>query len=201
MLASITPLGERGRQSRWGVTATMYVIGSLIGGAAIGAAAGLLGWVALGGIDSLGAVGLRARVAALAATLAVGMAWELARGGVPGPRRQVDERWLDRYRGWVYGLGYGAQLGAGLTTVVVSSSVYIVPVAAVLTARPPIGGAIGAVAGGLRGVSVLVARPVVSPQRLVAFHVRMRLIERPVRTAALASQLALACVAAIAAGV
>jgi phage-related tail protein len=201
MLASITPLGERGRQSRWGVTATMYVIGSLIGGAAIGAAAGLLGWVALGGIGSLGAVGLHARVAALAATLAVGMAWELARGGVPGPRRQVDERWLDRYRGWVYGLGYGAQLGAGLTTVVVSSSVYIVPVAAALTARPPIGGVIGAVSGGLRGVSVLVARPVVSPQRLVAFHARMHLIERPVRLATLASQLALACVAAIAAGV
>jgi hypothetical protein len=67
----------------------------------------------------------------------------------PGPRRQVDERWLDRYRGWVYGLGYGAQLGVGVTTVIVSSAVYVVPVAAFLSARPSTGGAIGAVAGAL----------------------------------------------------
>ncbi|HUA43941.1 MAG TPA: hypothetical protein VMA77_01860 [Solirubrobacteraceae bacterium] len=201
MLASITPLGERGRQSSWRVTATLYVLGSLAGGAAIGALSGLLGWLALGGIGTLGSVGLHARVAALAAMLAAGLAWELARGRVPGPRRQVDERWLDRYRAWVYGLGYGAQLGAGLTTVVVSSAVYIVPGAAVLSARPLTGGLIGAVAGGLRGVTVLTAAQVVTPQRLVAFHARMRLIERPVRAVALVAQLALACLASIAAGV
>jgi hypothetical protein len=200
MLASITPLGERGRQSCWGVTATTYVLGSLAGGAAIGALAGLLGWLALGGIGSLGAIGLHARVAALAATFAAGLAWELARGRLPGPRRQVDERWLDRYRGWVYGLGYGAQLGAGLTTVVVSSAVYVVPFAAALSARPRTGALIGALAGGLRGVSVLLAGRVATPQRLMAFHARMRLIERPVRTAGLVAQLALACLAAIAAG-
>ena len=34
--------------------------------------------------------------------------------------------WLGRYRSWVYGLGFGVQLGAGVTTVVVSSAVYVV---------------------------------------------------------------------------
>jgi hypothetical protein len=200
MLASITPLGERGRESSWGVTASMHVLGASAGGAAIGALAGGLGWLALGGVGSLGGVGLHARVAVLAASLGAGLAWELARGGVPGPRRQVDERWLDHYRGWVYGFGYGVQLGPGLTTIVVSTAVYVVPIAAGLSASPLIGGVIGAVGGGLRGVSVLVAGRVVTPQRLVAFHARMRLIEPPVRTAALVAQLTLACLAAIAAG-
>jgi len=201
MLASITPLGERGRRSSWCVTATMHVLGSVTGGAAVGAVAGLLGWLALGGVGSLGAVGMHARVAALAATFAAGLAWELARGRLPGPRRQVDERWLDRYRGWVYGLGYGAQLGAGLTTVIVSSAVYAVPVTAILSARPLTGAVIGGVAGAFRGLSVLVGGRVVTPQRLVAFHARMQLIERPARAAGLTAQLALVCLAAIAAGV
>jgi phage-related tail protein len=200
MLASITPLGERGRRSSWRVTASMYVLGALAGGAAVGALAGLLGWLALGGVGSLGAIGLHARVAALAATLTAGVAWELVRGGVPGPRRQVDERWLDRYRGWVYGLGYGAQLGAGLVTVITGSAVYMVPVAAFLSARPLTASVIGAVAGGLRGVTLLVAGRLVTPQRLVAFHARMRLIERPARTAVLVVQLALAYFASVAAG-
>jgi hypothetical protein len=200
MLASITPLGERGRQSSWGVTASMHVLGSLGGGSAVGALAGLLGRLALGGVGSPASVGLHARVAALAAMLAAGPAWELAGGDVPGPRRQVDERWLDRYRGWVYGLGYGAQLGAGLTTVVVSSAVYIVPLAAFLSAGPLTGAVVGAVAGGLRGATVLVGGWLVTPRRVVVFHERMRLVQRPVRKAALVGQLALACTATIVAG-
>jgi hypothetical protein len=186
MLASITPLGERGRRSNWALTTSMHVLGSLAGGAAVGALAGLLGWVALSGVST------RTRVAVLAVALAVGLAWELARGGVPGPRRQVDERWLDRYRGWVYGLGYGAQLGTGLVTVVVSSTVYVVPIACLLTADPLAGCAIGAVAGLLRGLTVFAAAGVATPDRLVAFHARMRLMERPARAATLLLQLVLA---------
>jgi len=191
MLASITPLGERGRRSNWAVTASMHLLGSLLGGAAVGALAGLVGWLALSDVS------VRARLAALAFALALGLAWELARGAIPGPRRQVDERWLDRYRGWVYGLGYGAQLGAGLVTVVVSSSVYVVPVACLLTADPLIGCAIGGVAGLLRGVTVFTAARVATPERLVAFHARMRAMERPARTAVLLLQLALAGLTAL----
>lgn len=195
MLASITPLGERGRGSTWAVTTAMHVLGSIAGGGAVGTLAGLVGWVALGGVSVI------ARVVALAAALATGLVWELTRRGVPGPRRQVDERWLDGYRGWVYGLGYGAQLGAGVTTVIVSSAVYVVPVAAFLSAGPLTGGAIGGFAGGLRGAMVLIGARVVTPERLVAFHARMRVAERPVRAAALLAQLALVGAAAVAVAV
>ena len=36
MLGSITPLGERGRGSRWWVTVTAYVLGSTLAGVALG---------------------------------------------------------------------------------------------------------------------------------------------------------------------
>jgi hypothetical protein len=192
MLASITPLGERGRRSKWGITCCGHLLGSLLGGASVGTLAGLVGWLAIEGVP------VRVRVAALAAALAIGLASELARGGVPGPRRQVDERWLDHYRGWVYGLGYGAQLGAGITTVVVSSAAYAVPVAAFLSARPATGGAIGAIAGALRGATVLATARVATPERLIAFHAHMRITERPVRAAALLAQLSLAGLAMLA---
>jgi hypothetical protein len=192
MLASITPLGERGRRSNWGMTCSGHMLGSLLGGASVGTLAGLVGWLAVDGVPA------RVRVAAMAAALAIGLAYELARGGVPGPRRQVDKRWLNRYRGWVYGLGYGAQLGAGVTTVVVSSATYGVPLAAFLSARPATGGAIGAIAGSLRGATVFATARVATPERLVAFHARMRITERPVRAAALLAQLSLAGLAMLA---
>ena len=155
----------------------------------------------MGGFGSiaLGAVGVGARLALVAAALAAGLTWEFARGAVPGPRRQVDERWLDRYRSWVYGLGFGVQLGAGILTVVVTSAVYVVLVTAFASADPAHGAAIGAVAGGLRGATVLAAGTIATPARLIAFHARMRDLHRPVRSAALAAQLALAALAAAAA--
>src|SRR5919201_92947 len=99
MLGSINPLGERGRRSKWAVTVAAFVSGSV----AAGASAGLL----LGAAGSLAIARLSAsvRTVALAAIVAAGVAWE-ARAGrrLPGPSRQVNEDWLMRYRGWVYGL-------------------------------------------------------------------------------------------------
>ena len=43
MLASITPLGERGRQSTWAVTVTAFALGASAAGAGAGAALGALG--------------------------------------------------------------------------------------------------------------------------------------------------------------
>ncbi|HEV7196178.1 MAG TPA: hypothetical protein VGN19_09570, partial [Pedococcus sp.] len=43
MLSSISPLGERARNSRWWVTTTAYLVGSLAGGLALGGLAGLVG--------------------------------------------------------------------------------------------------------------------------------------------------------------
>src|SRR4051812_1741114 len=106
MLASITPLGERGRHARYWLTVLFFVAASTVAGAAIGAAAGALGRFVLGGHP-----GGPARALALAGALILGLAVDArARGGrLPGPRRQVNEDWLTAYRGWVYGLGFGAQ--------------------------------------------------------------------------------------------
>jgi len=193
MLASITPLGERGRRASWTVTATIFILGSTAGGAVLGVAFGLLGSLALTG------VGIGWRLGLLAAALVAGLAWELRRERVPGPRRQVDERWLDRYRSWVYGLGFGAQLGAGVVTVVVSSAVYGVLVAAFASADPDLGAAIGGAAGALRGATLLASYRIVTPARLIAFHERMRRLRRPVRSAALAGQLGISTLAIAAA--
>ena len=117
MLASINPLGERARRTRWGRTAVWYTLGSIAGGLAIGAASGGIG-VVLRDLASptqevVGLVALVACVAGLVADLGV--------GGVrlPSWRRQVNEDWLAHYRGWVYGTGFGFQLGAGRTPAIV----------------------------------------------------------------------------------
>lgn len=189
MLASITPLGERARRARWGTTATLYVLSASAGGALIGTLAGAAGSVTIAAVD------LRARLALVACALALGFGWEAVHVPVPGPRRQVNEQWLGRYRSWVYGVGFGAQLGAGVTTVVMTTAVYVVAIAAFASATPGAGALIGAAAGGLRGATVLAAGTITTPRRLVSFHDRMGALERPVRSITLAAQLALAAIA------
>src|SRR5437588_11810832 len=103
MLASITPLGERGRQSRWAVTVSAFALGATGAAAALGAVLGAAGSLAPGGEDW--------RLIAFAGAALVALSLDLAPLRVPGPNRQVNERWLDEYRGWVYGLGFGGQLG------------------------------------------------------------------------------------------
>jgi hypothetical protein len=189
MLASITPLGERGRRRRWGTTVTAHVAGSALGGAAVGALAGEVGWLLLGDVSWDG------RVAFVAALLAAGLLLDLA-GRVPGPRRQVDESWLDRYRGWVYGAGFGVQLGAGIVTIVSASAVYVVLGAELASASPVTGAAMGALGGLLRGATLLTAVRVRTPEQLVHFHRRMRAWREPARLAGLAVQCTLLVAAA-----
>ena len=112
-MGSITPLGERGRGRRWGRTVTAYVVGSALGGAAAGAAAGALGGMvqraapAGAGLLWFAAAAALTGAAVDAALAAAALPWKR----LPGPRRQVNEEWLTRYRGWVYGAGFGVQLG------------------------------------------------------------------------------------------
>src|SRR5947209_726276 len=117
MLASITPLGERGRGRSWRRTASAYVVGSAVGGAALGVVAGVVA-LAVGGIPGA----LRWSAAAVVVVLLV-LLDALRR--LPRLRRQVDERWLTEFRGWVVGLGFGAQLGAGVVTVVPSAATWV----------------------------------------------------------------------------
>ena len=105
MLTSISPLGERTRGNRWWLTVWWLSLGAVLGGAAIGAALGALGQALAG---SLGDV---ARLVLLAGACALAAAWDMSSRRLPG-RRQVNEDWLVAYRSWVYGTGFGLQLGA-----------------------------------------------------------------------------------------
>ncbi len=182
MLASITPLGERSRRQRFPITVAFLVGGAVMASTAMGAVVALAGReLPLDG---------RARVEALAAVAAVGLLVDLRVIELPLPthHRQVDENWLHRYRGWVYGLGFGAQLGLAVATIVTTSAVYAMVAAEALAGRAWAGAAIGAAFGLIRGTSVLTAAGVDSPARLIAFHRRFRASEPTAHATALAAQ-------------
>lgn len=109
----------------------------------------------------------------LAAALSGATLLDLRLGAIPGPRRQVNERWLDQYRGWVYGVGYGAQLGVGVTTVVTSAATYVALLAAVLSTTAPGGALIVGGYGAVRGLTPLLGAHVHTPEQLLALHARL----------------------------
>jgi hypothetical protein len=170
MLASITPLAERGRGHRYRSTATWFVAGAVIGGAT------------LGGAMAVAAVAVRAVgpdpwvvatvVLATAALCSVSdsrvTGWHL-----PVHHRQVNERWLDGYRPWVYGAGFGWQIGSGLTTYIVTAGVYLMVVLGAVSGSPWVALALGTLFGLVRGLAVLLGRGVTSPSALHAVHRRM----------------------------
>jgi hypothetical protein len=163
MLASITPHGERGRHSRWGITVSAFLLSATAAAAGAGALLGALGSVAAPAPRHAG-------LAVLLAAIGVAIVLDGLPRAVPGPRRQVDERWLDEYRGWVYGAGYGAQLGLGVTTIVSSAAMYVGLLAAFLTASAPAGALVFGCFGAVRGLTPLVATGVSNQDRLLGFH-------------------------------
>ncbi|HEY7719135.1 MAG TPA: sulfite exporter TauE/SafE family protein [Pedococcus sp.] len=196
MLSSISPLGERARASRWWVTTAAYLLGSLAGGLALGLLAGSLG--------SLLPAAWRGSAPALglaAALLLLGLWLDLRSGGhgVPSWRRQVDEQWLGRYRGWVYGVGFGAQLGFGLVTIVTSTTTYAAVLLAVLSGSPAAGLAIGGVFGLVRALPSVLLAGVHTPQQLHRVFSRVEQWTKPTdvvaRVAVAASAAALAVAA------
>jgi hypothetical protein len=183
MLASITPLGERSRGFSWNVTATAFALGSVSAGAGTGAALGALG--------SLLPSGTGWRSVALVAVLGATVLLDATplRRRLPSSRRQVNEDWLQRYRGWVYGLAFGAQLGVGVATVVNSAAIYAVPVAEVLGGSAWIGAAIGGAFGVTRAVSLWPARTADRPDRLLGLHRRLLRAEPALRGTAVGLEL------------
>jgi hypothetical protein len=188
MLASITPLGQRGRGASWRRTVTAYVVASVAGGALVGAVAGALG-------DLVWTVEAPAWALLVAAALAVAAAGLDAAGRVTGPHRQVDEVWLTRYRDWVVGLGYGFQLGLGGVTIVTSATVYLTWLLELLTGDVLAGVAVGAVFGLARALPVLTNRRAVEPASLRAVHRRWQAAATPIRR--LATAVAATCGAAL----
>lgn len=170
MLTSISPLGERARGNRFSVTAGAHIVGSALGGAAIGAVAGTLGWALLAPVGSATARGLALMLVAAAAFLAIAAdRWRM----VPTIHRQVDERWIGAYRGWAYGAGYGVQLGAAVVTIVPSALTYAAIGAAVATGSPVAGALVGTAFGAARGLGVLLGWQVHTTEQLVRLHRRV----------------------------
>ncbi len=173
MLASITPLGERGRRSTWAITVGAFALSSVLCAAALGAM--------LGGLGGALGLGLEARQWMFAGLALAALALELSPGRLPGPRRQVNERWLDEYRGWLYGVGFGGQLGLGVLTVVSSAATYVGLAGALLCASVTGGAVVLSVYGVVRGLTPLAAAGAKSPERLVELHRALERWRAPVR--------------------
>lgn len=171
MLSSIHPLGEAGRRQSWWVTVGAHLVGAALGGALVGALAG-----SVGAVVAWAGVPWRARLL-VAAVVAGGAALVDGRGWprwLWRPHRQVNEDWLVRYRGWVYGGAFGFQLGAGVTTIITAATLYVVGALALAVGSVGWATLIGASFGAARGATVLAGRTITDPVGLVSFHQRLQ---------------------------
>jgi hypothetical protein len=184
MLGSITPLGERARHSRWGLTVGALVIAATLAGTILGGALGGLG--ALLGAAGSSELALIVLGAALLAALTLDLGLFGLR--IPTPGRQVDDRWLYEYRGWVTGAGFGFQLGLGVVTVVTTALTYVTYLAAALSGSVAAGALIGGLYGAVRGLSALGSARVDSTERLIQMEDRLNRWEAPARRVLLALQ-------------
>lgn len=189
MLSSITPLGEAGRGHRFRPTATWFVAGAILGGSTLGlVCAGLAAALRATGFSTPTLIGLAGLACAAAG------AWDLDLLGVPMPviRRQVNELWLDQFRSWVYGAGFGWQIGVGYTTYVMTAGVFALVAVAGATTAPWVAFAVGTSFGTMRGIAVLLGRNITSPADLARVHRRLAGWRRPAQLAVAYALLAVA---------
>ncbi len=203
MLSSLTPFGERSRGHRYAVTAAWFVAGATLGGATLGAvAAGLAGAVSASGLGAH--PGWVALVVAAVAGLAAAIDAGVGRFGALLPiwRRQVDDGWLVRYRSWVYGIGFGWQIGVGVATYIMTAAVFVVVVLAAMSANLWVAVGICTLFGLLRGLAVLLTARADTPAQLRALHRRVDRAGPVIRVTVIGVEVAvvLAVVAAVAAG-
>lgn len=185
MLSTITPLSERARGYRYGATAVWFVGGAAVGGASLGVLCSLLA----GGYRVLGAHATATAVAALL----VSMAGSAADSGLWGPllpihRRQVNDQWLSSYRRWVYAIGFGWQIGSGLSTYIMTFAVFTMMFLSVLAGDPIVALLVCTSFGLLRGLAVLITAKASTPLRLRQLHRWMDRASEPVRWATIAVQ-------------
>jgi MFS family permease len=189
MLSTITPLAERARGNRYRVTVRWFVAGSVLGGACLGAS---IAGIAIG-VRALH-LGSPTTAAVAVATLITAGATDLGFGSlrVPVHHRQVNERWLDKYRPWVYASGFGWQIGTGLATYIMTAAVYSLIVLGSLAGSPTGALAVGVLFGLTRGLCVLLGRRITSPEALQQFHRRFTALGRRSRRAVVGVELAAA---------
>jgi hypothetical protein len=167
------------------VTASAFALGALAAGAVAGALLAALGSALPGGSQW--------RALVLAVVLAVALLYDATplRARLPSSRRQVNEDWMARYRGWVYGVAFGAQLGVGVATIVTCAAIYATAAAALLSGDPAIGAAVGATFGAVRALSLVPARRARDGEGLRELHRKLGALEFPVRRATPVVELAL----------
>ena len=191
MLATVTPLAERGRGHRYRTTALWFIAGGTAGGASLGLAMAAL---ALGVRAAAPTTTTLAVTACAAAALAAASDSRVGGFRLPFHSRQVNERWLDQFRPWVYGAGFGWQIGAGLVTYIKTAALYLMIVLAALTAGPATALGIGLLFGLVRGLAVLLGRGITSPAGLAEFHRRFTRAGAVVRRVVVACELAVVVV-------
>ena len=191
MLSSITPMAEAGRGNRFGRTASWFLVGAVFGGVSLGFIASLAAG-AVGVIDPSDSV--RWAIAGVLALCTAGIDLGVFRVELPIFKRQVNDAWLRRYRSWVYGAGFGWQIGFGVATYIMTAGVFLTIVLAVLTANPVAAVAIGATFGVVRGTAVFIGRSATTPGALGAIHARLDARSEASRLAAAGSQVLAATV-------
>ena len=191
MLSSLNPVSEQARGNRFWLTALWYVTGAVAGGAALGAGCALAA-------SALGRLHLSAPVCwtlvAGASLIAVASDTAVFGRSLPEHPRQVDERWLTRYRRWIYASGYGVQIGAGFATYIMTAAVYLTAALAVLTASPAQAFAVCVAFGAVRGLTIVLAADARTPERLRAAHRRLDRLAAPSLWVAVAVETAAATV-------
>lgn len=193
MLSTITPMSERGRNHGFAGTAAWFVVGAVAGGATLGLlTAALAEGVARFDLSTTAVLGMAAVLATITGASDVGP-FGLH---LPFHTRQVNERWLDQYRAWVYGSGFGWQIGVGLATYIMTAAVYLTIALAALTSDPLVAFGIAVLFGLVRGMAVLLGARLDTPDALRAFHRRFDELAQPVRLAVIGVQFAVAAVAA-----
>ncbi len=191
VLSTITPVSEPGRGNRWGVTASAFLLGSIIGGAVMGLAA-----AALTPLTSAASTSVALGAAALAGGLAAMLDWRSHGRGLPPRHRQLNDADSSALRGWVYGAWWGLQVGCGLATICMTAGVYLTFVLAALTGEPLVALGIATLFGFVRGLGVLPAGRLRDVESLRSFHRRMDSLDDPSRRMALAWLLAATAAAA-----
>ena len=174
MISAINPLSERARGNRYWLTAAWFVLGSVLGGVALGSASGLLALLLRPLSDHPVAaswIGVLACLVTLAADR------RLAGFQLPLHPRQVNELWLTRYRRWLYAAGFGVQIGIGFATYIMTAATYLMVALAALTGSPALALATGTVFGLVRGLAVLLSARCRSGPALRQLHLRLSALE------------------------
>lgn len=170
MISAINPISEPSRGHRFSLTAAWFITGSVVGGLAMGgvAAVGAVLWSLLPAAAAVGWL-----LAAACCLVAVAADTSLRGFRLPEHPRQVNERWLGRYRRWVYAAGFGVQIGCGFATYIMTAAVYLTAALAVLGGSPLLAVAVGALFGAVRGSAVLLSAGVHDPAGLRLLHQRL----------------------------